>query len=184
MNQNFVPNIHAAFNGLTNGGKFDGSIISSNEYKIFSNTFQKICSCLGGDPSIARRIDSNPTGDTAFSLYQQWAATSHTLPGVMHLQTMALWDLMEDAEDSDVADRAVDVRKAYEWIVANPKEHVTNCRFVINSDWGEIGLLTPSAIIKENKNSPYPRENIIFSTTKILWGREHSHQFQRDYIIE
>lgn len=91
---------------------------------------------------------------------------------------------MSAANSDAVSNRASDVQKAFEWIVSHPRTHVTKARFTINSDWAEIGLLTPSAFITQDPDNPYPTDNTVFSTTKIVWGREHSHQFQRDVTIE
>jgi hypothetical protein len=59
----------------------------------------------------------------------------------------------------------------------------TKCHFV-NSDWGEDGLWMPSAFIAEDTTSPPPTDNIDFASTKITWGQEYSHQYQRDVTIE
>ena len=145
---------------------------------------QKTCSCQGGDPSIAGKIASNPEDTGVYAAFQSWISSSRTLPDVMSMQTMALWDLMSAAISPEIYNRAADVQAAFQWIVEHPAVHETKCRFVINSDWGEIGLLTPSAFIIPDPNSPPPTDNIIFSSTKITWGKEHSHQFQRDVTIE
>ena len=99
---------------------------------------------------------------------------------------MALWDLMSASVSPDMYNRAGDIQTAFQWIAENPALHETKCRFVINSDWGEVGLLTPSAFIIQDPDpsNPTPKDNINFATTKITWGKEHSHQFQRDVTIE
>jgi len=105
----------------------------------------------------------------------------------MSVQIMTLWDLMSASDEPAVSSRSLDVQRAYEWIGANPQEHRTKCRFVINSDWGEIGLLTPSAFIMEDPDSPIDpsvKANLILSSTRITWGKERSHNFQRDVTID
>jgi hypothetical protein len=173
-----------AFNGLTTSGKFDTSVKTSSEYNTFSQTMQKTCSCQGGDPTVAGVIASNPEDDGVYKGFQSWINTSRTLPDVMSVQTMTLWDLMSAATDPAVYGRATDVQNAFQWIVEHPAVHKTKCRFVINSDWGEVGLLTPSAFIVPDTTSPPPTTNINFASTKITWGKEQSHQFQRDVTIE
>jgi len=143
---------------------------------------QKTCSCQGGDPKIAGTIASNPEADGIFQAFQAWVDTSRTFPGIMSMQTMTLWDVMSAAADPDVSDRASDVQNAFSWIVEHPAMHLTKCRMTINSDWAEIGILTPSAFIDTSSISP--NDNCSFSTTKITWGKEHSHQFKRDVTID
>lgn len=102
----------------------------------------------------------------------------------MTMQTMSLWELMTAAMDDDLNNRAGDIESAFTWIVANPATHQTKCSLTINSDWGEIGLLTPSAFILPDPANPPPTDNITFSKTKIVWGQEHSHEFKRDVRID
>jgi hypothetical protein len=43
----------------------------------------------------------------------------------------------------------------------------------------EFGLLTPSAVVIPGEDVP---ENSQFSTTKFIWGKEHSHKYERKTI--
>ena len=186
MNSNFEADISAEFNGLTTSGKVDSSIKKSDQYKSFSQSVQKLCSCKGGDTKIGSGISSNPSADNIYKDYEKWVATSQAMPGVMTMQVMSLWELMTAAMDEDLNNRAVDVENAFNWVVENPYKHQTKCTLVINSDWGEIGLLNPSAFIIPDPGSknPPPKENTTFSTTKVIWGKEHSHDFKREVRIE
>lgn len=82
--------------------------------------------------------------DTIYDKFTKWVATSQTSPDVMTMSLMEIWNLMYAAFDADLVKRAADVQHAYEWIVQNPRKHWTKCRFVVNSDWAEIGLLIPN----------------------------------------
>lgn len=80
----------------------------------------------------------------------------------------------------------MDVQNAYQWIVSNPQVHQTKAVFTINSDWGEIGLLTPSTSIIPDPDAPVDPSllnNLNFASTKITWGNEPSHQYQCDVTI-
>ena len=137
---------------------------------------------------MATVISSNTASDNElYSTYQGWIKTVQEEPGIMSMQLMTLWDVMASSDDEDVAKRNPDVQHAYQWVVSHPQEHWTKCRFVINSDWGEIGLLTPSAIIlpdPEHPVDPSVLANTNLATTKITWGKEQSHSFQRDVTID
>ena len=90
---------------------------------------------------------------------------------------------MSAASSSKITDRVADVENAFKWIVSHPAQHKTKCRFIINSDWGEIGLLTPSAFIEEDPDSK-PSTEFVLSSTKISWGREHSYSYKKDVTVE
>lgn len=87
---------------------------------------------------------------------------------------------MNWAVDADVARRGPDVDKAYQWIVENPEEHLTTARLTITSNWGEIGILTPSAYLIQDPQNPLPPGAAI-STTKVTWD---SHGGVGEVIIE
>lgn len=165
-------------------GQFDSSVKSTTEFTTFDETAQRTCSCQGGDPSLATLFVSSPESKDVYTTFQSWVATSRELPDVMSFQIMTLWDLMSAAISPDVYNRAPDIQAAFQWVTAHPALHQTKCRFVVSSDWGEVGLLTPSAFIIPDPESPPPTDNVVFSSTKISFGREHSFQYQRDVIIE
>lgn len=173
--QNFNADVAAKFNGLTKGGEFDINIKGESQYAEFEDSVQKASSCLGGDPELASPLDSDPSSDGVFETFKQWVNTTHTRPNLMSFQTMTLWDLMSGANDSEVAARGTDVQDAFSWIVENPEEHQTKARLTITSDWGEIGLLTPSAFILRDPAHSAPVE-AFFSSTKITWTSNSASQ--------
>ncbi|KAI0055085.1 hypothetical protein BV25DRAFT_1922113 [Artomyces pyxidatus] len=185
VNTNWSVNVAAAFNGLVASGNFDLSIKSSDEYKQFSGFMQKTVSCFGGDPAIAGQLATQPQDEHVFTRFTTWANTARNTPDVMSLSLMEIWNLMSMASDSEVRDRADDIQSAFAWIVAHPRTHRTKCRFTVSSDWGEIGLLTPSAFILHDHEGPkLPDDVQVFNETKIRWGVEYSHVYQRDVSID
>lgn len=82
---------------------------------------------------------------------------------------MPLWQLMSAANDSKVARRQRDVQMAYNWIVENPKQHITKATLTITSDWGAIDLLTPSAFFARDPLRP-DKTGAFFSKNKIEWN--------------
>lgn len=61
VTKNFSANVEAEFNGLTASGKFDASIKTTEQYKDFKKSVQKVCSCQGGDTTIGTKMSSDPT---------------------------------------------------------------------------------------------------------------------------
>lgn len=86
----------------------------------------------------------------------------------MSFQSEALWDIMNSAADPLLASRGTDVYKAYQYIVEHPEQHFTRARMVITSDWGEVGLLTPSAYIVRDPLGENP-DTTFLESTKISW---------------
>lgn len=123
---------------------------------------------MGGDPVASATLDGNPEAEGIFDTFTAWTQSARTQPYVMSFQTIKLWDLMSAANDSEVADRAEDVNKAFSWIVENPEEHITKARMTITSNWGEIGILTPSAYIAPDPEHPATAD-VFFADTKITW---------------
>ncbi|KAL8919688.1 MAG: hypothetical protein Q9208_006641 [Pyrenodesmia sp. 3 TL-2023] len=169
VNQEFGADISAEFNGITSGGKVDINVKASEQYHKFEQSVQKTCSCQGGDPDLGNFLGGNPGGgDNPFETFEEWVKTADTRPMVMSFETAPLWDMVSAANDSELAVRSPDLKKAYSWIVENPEQHLTPARLSITSDWGEIGILTPSAyIVKDPKQGPVPGAQV--GTTKITW---------------
>lgn len=177
----------AAFNGLTSSGEFNASVKSTDQYATFTNQMQKTVSCRGGDPSIAGKIISAPNNDTVFQTFQAWEATARTLPDIMSFSVLEIWVLMSISNNTLVASYADDVQNAFVWMVQNPQPHRTPVRMYIESDWGEFGLLTPSAYVDAATVVVSPPEdpglnNTIATQTKVQWGKEHSHAYRRTTV--
>lgn len=169
MNQNFKADLGAEFNGLTTAGKVDVSVRGSSQFKTFEQSVQKTSSCMGGDPDLSASISSDPQAKSVFDTYQSWVASADKKPSVMNFSTtMTLWDLMAAANSPALARRARDVYRAYKWIVGNPEQHLTRARLVITSNWGEVGILTPSAYVIKDESQP-DLPGLSISRTKVTW---------------
>ncbi|KAL8951509.1 MAG: hypothetical protein Q9222_002512 [Ikaeria aurantiellina] len=169
VNQNFEADVGAEFNGLTSGGSVKAGVNASAEYNVFEGSDQKTFSCKGGDAKLAASLASNIYDTSVFKTFSSWAETSGDNPKLHSFQTMTLWDLMAAANDSNVARRVRDVETAFNWIVENPKMHVAKAKLTIQSDWGEIDLLTPSAYFVKDDTRPAPAGETFFSKNKISW---------------
>ncbi|KAI0054343.1 hypothetical protein BV25DRAFT_915611 [Artomyces pyxidatus] len=185
VNKNWGVNVTAAFNGLVASGQFDLSIKSSDQYKQFSGYMQKSVSCFGGDPAIAGQLATEPQADAVYQRFTDWSKTARNTPDVMSLALMEMWNIMSLASDPEVSARANDIQNAFKWITAHPRTHRTKCRLSISSDWGEIGLLTPSAfILNDPEGAVLPTGIAVFNGTKIRWGEEFSYAYNRDVAID
>ncbi|KAL8998631.1 MAG: hypothetical protein Q9169_002382 [Polycauliona sp. 2 TL-2023] len=167
VDQNFNADVSVEFNGLTTGGKVDAGINGTSEFTTFEGTVQKTYSVRGGDEKLATKLDANIYDAGVFKTYEAWVNTTGPNPRLHSFQTMTLWSLVSAANDSKVADRARDLELAYNWIVENPKQHVTKGVLTIASDWGEMDLLTPSAFLTKGEGVP---EGVFLSKNKIQWN--------------
>ncbi|KAL8830710.1 MAG: hypothetical protein Q9170_005617, partial [Blastenia crenularia] len=166
VDENFDADVGAEFQGLTSGGHVKAGINGSSEFDTFEGTVQKVYTCRGGDALLGTKLNSNIYDKNVFEIFTKWANTSSKNPMLHSFQTMPLWDIINSANDSGVARRWRDVEAAYNWIVENPKIHVTKATLTISSDWGVIDLLTPSAYFIKDKARPVP-EGIFFSQNKV-----------------
>ena len=140
-------------------------------------------SCRGGDVALGSALNSSYREADIFETYTKWVDSAALSPGVMDLETSPLWTVMAATFDPDILKYANDVKTAFFWIMENPAPHWTKGVVTINSDWGEFGITSPSAHIIQDPNIPPDPDNLIFTGTKIRWGKEHSHDFQRNVTI-
>ncbi|KAL8845789.1 MAG: hypothetical protein Q9221_009074 [Calogaya cf. arnoldii] len=169
VDQNFEADVGVEFNGLTTGGSVDAKVKGSTEYNEFMESVQKTISCRGGDEKLQNTLEANIYDPEVFKTYKAWANTTGQNPRLNGFQTMPLWELMASALDKKVVARVHDVQTAYNWIVENPKQHITKATLTISSDWGTIDLLTPSAFFTRDKSHP-DDTGAFFSKNKIEWN--------------
>jgi len=172
VNNRFSTSVKAAFNGVVAGGSFDASVKYQHQYQQFQEFMKRTVSVQGGDSSLGVAALGDPTN---FANYVAWTKTANTFPNLMAFQTDELWALMRDSEDPIMRRRASDVHAAFKYIMWHPQPYKTAVTMIINSDWAEFGLLTPSARIIPNPMIPLP-EKTVYNPAKILWGKEHSHE--------
>ncbi|KAF5615342.1 hypothetical protein F25303_13809 [Fusarium sp. NRRL 25303] len=178
-----TADVGLAYKGLCTSGQFDISIAPSDQYKIFSRELMQQVSCRGGDAKYASSLNTSYQADKVYEIFTKWVQTAHKNPGVMSLHTAPLWDVMTATFDPQIIKHSADVKMAYEWIMENPLPHWTNATVTINLDWGEFGIISPNATIIQDPQNPLSVDNIVFNGAKILWGKEQSHNFQRDVKI-
>lgn len=169
MNQNFDADVAVEFNGLTSGGNVKAGVNGSSEFTSFEGTVQKTVTVKGGDEQIAASLQFNLYDKTVFNKYTAWANSTGQNPRLHSFQTMPLWDLISGATDDAVAGRARDVETAYNWIVEDPKRHITQGTLTIASDWGVLDLLMPSAFFMRDPSST-KQTDVFFSGNKIAWN--------------
>ena len=168
INGHFRADLDVAFQGLTNGGKFDAGIETSAQYKTFNAEFGKVVSCGGGDIAICDRITANPQGKDVYDLYIQWAKSAQALPEVTTFSTDAIWDVMVISDNPGVKGRFREFKKAYEYFTTNPTVHITHVEMHIQSDWAEFSLLTPEASIERIDGGSFP-EGTRLENSSIRW---------------
>jgi hypothetical protein len=179
-----TADLSVAYNGLVTSGKIDASVQSEDQYKSYSREVMQQVSCRGGDVTLSAKLNASYKADDVYSTFLQWVQSSTLNPGVMNLDASPLWTIMAATFDPDILKHSNDVKSAFYWILENPAPHWTKAVVTINSDWGEFGITSPSAYIIQNPDMPPTVDNLIFSGTKIQWGKEHSHAFQRDVTIK
>ena len=172
------------YNGLVTSGQIDASISTQDQYKTYSRQTGQQISCQGGDITLGATLNASYREDDIYTTFTQWVKTTAPNPGVMDLETIPLWTVMAATFDPTIFKHANDVKAAFFWIAENPAPHWTKGVVAINSDWGEFGITSPSAYIIQDPDLPPASDNLIFSGTKIQWGKEHSHAFQRDVTIK
>ncbi|KAI6038049.1 hypothetical protein EDC04DRAFT_2896912 [Pisolithus marmoratus] len=179
VNERFSTSVTAAFNGIGAGGQFDASVMTEEQYKQFSEYMQKSVSVVGGDPEINKRLAADPAHNDVFV---EWACSVARGSSMATLNVVELWVLMKDAAKKEIRDAAGMVMDAYNYIVSHPQPYKTAVVFDIQSDWAEFNLLSPDAVIIPDPNHPYPSSNTVASSTRVQWGREYSHNYQRQTL--
>lgn len=167
---NFTQNIGVAFSGLPLDGNVDSTVdTSSAQYKSFANSMQKTCTASGKDSELANQINREPQSEDVYDTYVEWAGPLQD--GSIDVTRFSLdniWSALDGVQDPDLKSRAEDVRAAYEWITTHPRIYKSPCRLEIQSDWGDMNLLTPSAWIDIAPETTLP-EGAYWSSTKIGW---------------
>jgi len=178
VNQRFSTSVGAAFNGIGFGGQFDASVTTEEQYKTFSEFMQKQVSVVGGNSEINKRLTADPT---QYELFVDWAGSVSQDSSIATLNVVELWILMREASRREIRDAARTVMDAYNYIVQHPQPYRTAIVLDIQSDWAEFNLLSPEAVIIADTANPFP-PNTVASNTRVQWGREHSHNYQRQQL--
>lgn len=190
----FNTNVKAKFNGIPSGGNFDASVKDQDQYKKFSEYFQYLLAISGGgDRSKLANTDGT------YADYEEWInSIKENRPGLLNFQVIEVWTLMKLADNLVLRSYADPLYDAFMWIVGHPDVYKTAVSLDIQSgslvlyalteslivslDWAEFNLLTPSAVILPDLENPYPPTNTVASDTRVQWGKEYSHNYQRQTL--
>ncbi|KAG8215627.1 hypothetical protein J3R82DRAFT_7496 [Butyriboletus roseoflavus] len=182
----------ASFNGIGAGGQFDASVMTETQYKTFSEFMQRTVSVVGGNPELNKRLTADPGHNDVFV---EWAGSVAQDSSISTLSVVELWILMKEAGSREIRDFAATVFDAYNYIVQHPRPYKTPIIFDIQSDCkldyrlqqliylrdapgAEFNLLSPDAVIIPDDSNPFPPKTVA-SNTRVQWGREYSHDYER-----
>ncbi|KAK7444053.1 hypothetical protein VKT23_015450 [Stygiomarasmius scandens] len=174
VNERFSVSVTASYNGVF-GGEFSADVKKEEQYKTFEEFKQADVTCQGGDLDKGTYFVRHPD---SLEAYDDWGATVASYPNVTSFSTVEIWSLFRDANAKVLREAADELEKAFNHLKDHTEIHQTKVTLTIESDWAEFGLLTPSAVIIKDKDIPLP-DKTVFSETKVQWGREHSHAYER-----
>ncbi|KAG6369322.1 hypothetical protein JVT61DRAFT_15041 [Boletus reticuloceps] len=175
VNTMFNTNVKAKFNGIPSGGDFDSSVKAQAQYKTFEEYFQFLVTVSGGgDRSKLANTDAT------YANYQEWIKSiKENSPGLLSFQVIEVWTLMKFSSSIELKNYADPLYDAFMWIVGHPDVYKTAVSLDIQSDWSEFNLLSPSALIMPDPANPYPATNTVASDTRVQWGKEYSHVYEK-----
>ncbi|KAG2146794.1 MAC/Perforin domain-containing protein [Suillus clintonianus] len=179
VNEKFSTNITAKYEGITFGGQFDASVKNETQYKTFSEFMQETVSIVGGNPQLNRAVADKATD---YEQYKKWLGTIDEDSALSSFTTVELWILMKDASTEPLRKFSNMVHNAYNYITTHPQLYETEVILDIESDWAEFSLLSPSATIAKHRTIALPAYTDFTSMTRIMWGKEHSHKYQRQKL--
>ncbi|KAI6027942.1 hypothetical protein BKA83DRAFT_4236389 [Pisolithus microcarpus] len=178
VNSMFNADVKAKFNGIPSGGVYDATVMAQDQYKKFEEYFQYLVTVSGGGDR-SKLANTDGTYDD----YQKWEdSIKDNRPGLLSFQVIEVWTLMKLANSDVLKSYADPLYNAFMWIVGHPDVYKTAVSLDIQSDWAEFNLLTPSAVIMPDPQSPYPAQNTVASDTRVQWGKEYSHVYERQTL--
>ncbi|KAI6008677.1 hypothetical protein EDC04DRAFT_2964449, partial [Pisolithus marmoratus] len=179
----FSANVTAAFNGIGTGGRFDASVKTEEQYKMFLENMQKQVSVVGGNPVINEKLTADPAH---YDVFVEWASSIAEDSSITALNVVELWVLMKDASKKEVRDAAGKVLDAYNYITSHPQPYKNGrrCGYLCDTTGGEFNLLSPDSAIVPDPNNPYPSSKTVASSTCVYWGTQYfQRQTLRFYIV-
>ncbi|KAG9218284.1 hypothetical protein CCMSSC00406_0009904 [Pleurotus cornucopiae] len=178
VNNRFSSSVQASYNGIMAGGDFDASVKSEEQYKTFTDFKQQNIAVKGGDANLSNRLGAIPSD---YDLFIEWAESVASFSDLCNFTIIDVWTLMREAVAKELRDLAGDAEKAYKHLSSHRNVYQTQVTLTIESDWAEFGLLTPSAVIVPAPNAEIPSRT-VFTETRVQWGKEFSHQYERKDI--
>ncbi|KAL0067320.1 hypothetical protein AAF712_005547 [Marasmius tenuissimus] len=179
VNAAWAGDIRADYNGIPSKGEFDNTLAGSQQFQQYMNLKQRQRDgTIGGDSKTGTSLAINPK----YATFLEWAdSCKENPPAIMSFVVDELWLLMKYSDNDQIVKFASQIEEAFNWFVDKPKIYKTQVSLVIESDWAEFGLLTPSAVIV--KGGTNPDDNTVWDQTKFRWGRERSHVFEKKTVL-
>lgn len=171
VNNNFTRDVTASVKGLNDGGEYDNSVFDEAQYQNFQRLSQRIIRIRGGNPDLAEALVQSPD----FSTFQQWTDSILHNPELVTFRASELWTLLRDAYDRTLRNSARHLQNAFEYISSLrddlPNDKHTWVAFEIDSNWGEFGILTPSAVIGGGDSDQFALpQTLALGPAKLHWG--------------
>ncbi|KAK7444038.1 hypothetical protein VKT23_015435 [Stygiomarasmius scandens] len=143
VNNAWSSDVKADYDGIPSGGEFDANIRDGAQFIDYLGLKQHINSIYGGDGTLAKPLVTAP----AYPTFEKWRDTSDQNTSLLSFVVVKIWSLMKGSLNEEISAFGPRIQQAFEWIVDHPKVYKTAVSLVIESDWAEFGLLTPSAVI-------------------------------------
>jgi len=169
VNNKFVTNLTASVRGLNNGGEYDIRVFPEDQYWNFNRISQRIIRIRGGNAGLADALVESPD----FSTFEQWTESVLDNPVLVTFRATELWTLLRDASHGTLRASASNIQNAFEYLssLRQPNDKRTWITFEMESNWGEFGILTPSAVIGGGDSDQFAvRQPLSLGPSKLSWG--------------
>lgn len=173
VNNNFARNVTASVKGLNDGGEYDSDVFTEAQYWNFSRVSQRIVRIRGGSPGLADALVDSPD----FTTFQQWKESISGNPVLVTFTTIELWTLLHEANDEMLRASASNIQNAFEFLssIRKPNDKRTWITFEMESNWGEFGIVTPSAVIGGGYSDQFAvKQPLSLGPAKLAWGSPSS----------
>lgn len=175
VNDNFRRDVTAMAKGVNNGWTYDESVYAEPQYETFSRLSQCVFSAYGGDHALASALAQRQMNQHTFT---EWQKSISAHPDLVHIQTIALWELLRDVESKELRASGKPIHDAFKYITSQEKQvHITYITFEMDATWAELGILIAGAVVMggDSDDVSYP-SNLMLSPTKFRWGEEGAEQ--------
>ncbi|OAX36798.1 hypothetical protein K503DRAFT_801742 [Rhizopogon vinicolor AM-OR11-026] len=168
VNENFNRDATAMVKGINDSWKYDQSVYQEIQYQTFNRLSQSWFTAYGGDPLLASALSTNQIDQDTFN---KWSDSTTSNPDLVHIQTMPLWSLLQEADSKELRDRADDVQHAFQYLTSpQGKEFTTFFTFEVEATWAELGLLIPSTVVVGGDSvDVIPPSGMVLGPTKLRW---------------
>ncbi|KAJ8080930.1 hypothetical protein PM082_017765 [Marasmius tenuissimus] len=115
VNEAWIEDVKANYEGLPSGGEYDPRIKKTEQYKAYWDLKFAGAGCVGGEPPLAHTLLTEQT----YRALQEWAKTGAKNAEATIFSLSELWRLMEDSSEGEIVRYAHDIHEAYEWLLNN-----------------------------------------------------------------